>query len=104
MANKYRAQKTTIDGITFHSKGEAERYQQLKLLERGKAISNLELQPSYPITHSGVKICTVKLDFRYTDNATGREIVEDFKGYDNAMSKLKRKLVKAFYGVEVTLS
>lgn len=101
---KYRAQKTSVDGIRFDSKGEALRYQNLVLLQRAGEISNLELQPTYAIEFNGVKICKVKLDFRYTDNQTGREVVEDFKGYDNAMSKLKRKLVKAFYGVEVVLS
>ncbi len=43
---KYRAQPTIVDGIRFHSKGEARRYQELRLLERAGEITNLELQPA----------------------------------------------------------
>lgn len=99
--NKYRAKPTTIDGITFHSKGEAGRYNELKLLERAGEISGLELQPSYPIVINGQKVCKVVLDFRYTIG--GKVVVEDFKGMDTAISRLKRKLVKACHGVEVVL-
>ena len=45
--NKYGARKTVIDGITFDSKREAIRYQELKLLERAGEIKDLELQPKY---------------------------------------------------------
>ena len=41
---KYHNKKVTIDGITFDSKKEARRYQELKLLERAGEIQNLELQ------------------------------------------------------------
>ncbi|MDD3747626.1 MAG: DUF1064 domain-containing protein, partial [Anaerostipes sp.] len=43
--SKYGARKTVIDGITFDSKREAKRYQELKLLEQAGEISYLELQP-----------------------------------------------------------
>lgn len=38
MKNKYKAVKTTVDGIKFDSKAEARRYTQLKLLERAGQI------------------------------------------------------------------
>lgn len=42
--SKYKAKKTKVDGITFDSKKEAERYRQLKMLENAGHISDLELQ------------------------------------------------------------
>ncbi|MBS6476088.1 MAG: DUF1064 domain-containing protein, partial [Clostridiales bacterium] len=44
---KYRSKKTTVDGITFDSRREAARWQELKLLERAGSITELERQVSY---------------------------------------------------------
>ena len=44
--NKYYARKTEVDGITFDSKHEAERYCELKLLWRAGEIRELMIQ--YP--------------------------------------------------------
>ena len=63
--NKYKAVKTTIDGITFDSKREAKRYTELKILEKAGYITHLELQPEYPITINGIKLCKYIADFRY---------------------------------------
>ena len=63
--SKYKAVKTTIDGITCDSKKEAKRYTELKLLEKSGHITHLELQPEYQITINGAKICKYKADFRY---------------------------------------
>jgi hypothetical protein len=101
MANKYGAKRTTVDGIKFHSKGEAGRYSQLKLMEKDGLISELELQPKYPIVINGVKVCNVILDFRYIED--GQLIIEDFKGMDPPISKLKRKLVKAVHDIDVKI-
>ena len=40
--NKYRNRKTVVDGITFDSKREAERYMELKLLEQAGLRSPFE--------------------------------------------------------------
>ena len=47
--NKFGAVKTVIDGITFASKKEAERYKILALLESQGKIDNLRLQPRFPL-------------------------------------------------------
>lgn len=36
--NKYGAKKTVVDGVTFDSKAEARRYQQLKLMQQAGEI------------------------------------------------------------------
>jgi len=117
--SKYKAVKTTIDGITFDSKREAKRYTELKVLEKAGHITHLELQPEYQITINGAKICKYKADFRYftvraennersynskgewqTPTMTGDkegQIVEDVKGFKTPIYRLKKKLVEASY-------
>lgn len=93
---KYGAQKTCIDGITFHSKREALYYADLRLLEKAGEIHSLEIQPKYPIVIDGKKVCNVILDFQFREK-DGRLRVIDVKGMDTPMSRLKRKLVSAVY-------
>ena len=50
--SKYRNRKTIHDGITFDSKGEANRYCELKILERAGEISDLTLQPKFTLQES----------------------------------------------------
>lgn len=101
MANKYHAKRTTLDGITFSSKGESLRYAYLKQREKAKEISALTLQPRMPIFIEGKKVCDVVLDFQYFDRKRNKTIYEDYKGMDNALSKLKRKLCEAYYQIDV---
>jgi len=103
--NKYGAIKTMVDGVTFDSKAEAARYGVLKALQKGNLISGLELQPKYRIEFGGVKICAIIPDFRYHDNRTGEMVVEDVKSPATAKNRayrIKVKLLKAFYKIDIT--
>jgi len=97
--NKFGNHKTEVGGIVFDSGREANRYLELKLLQRGGAISNLELQPKFvlqePFTRGTVKYraITYVADFRYIEN--GAEVVEDAKGYATPEYLLKKKLLLA---------
>lgn len=97
---KYRNTPIVIDNIRFDSKAEAKRYGELKLLERSGEISNLILQPRYPLYCNGVKVCTYVADFEYisADAAT----TEDVKGVKTPVYRLKAKMFAAEYGYEVT--
>lgn len=87
--NKYRNIKTVVDGITFASRKEANRYAELKLLERQKEISDLVLQPSFPL-YAGIKYIA---DFCYIDKKNSEKLtVEDVKGMRTDVYKLKIKL------------
>jgi len=97
--NKFGAIRTTIDGITFASKAEAKRYAELRLMVMGNVISELELQPKYPIIINDMKVCTYVADFRYR-NDRGKMIVEDVKGVKTPVYKLKKKLMASF-GVDI---
>ncbi len=97
--SKYRAKRTEVDGIIFHSKREAARYQELKILERAKVISDLRLQVPFPFVVNGIKIGKFTADFVYTEN--GKEVVEDSKGYKVRDYPLRKKLMLALYGVSI---
>lgn len=104
MMNKYRNVKTKVDGIKFASKKEAQRYRNLKLLERSGYITNLEIQPPFEVKVEGKKICNYKADFSYLDK-NGKLIVEDVKSAHTAklpVYRLKKKLVEAIYKIEIT--
>lgn len=97
--SKYRNKKTEVDGILFHSKREAARYQDLKTLERAGAIRDLRLQVPFIFELNDVRICKYFADFVYREN--GREIVEDSKGKRTKDYMIKRKLMKAFFAIEI---
>jgi len=100
--SKYRAIRTTVDGITFASKKEAARYAELKMLENAGKIDALVVDKRelrYPLCVNGIKICTYEADFRYFDE-TGK-VLEDVKGVKTPAYRIKRKLMKALYGIEV---
>ena len=103
--SKYGNKKTVIDGITFDSKKEAERYCELRLLLRSGRIKDLRLQVPYEVVPSvkihGVKQRAVKYiaDFVYTE--AGREIVEDSKGVRTREYVIKRKLMKHVHGIDI---
>lgn len=99
--HKYGAIATTVDNIRFDSKAEARRYQELRLMEKGRLIRNLELQPRFPIEINGVKVCTYVADYRFLDCGTGEMVVEDCKGFKTPEYKLKKKLMRAVYGIEI---
>ena len=102
---KYNAKKTVVNGITFDSKLEAERYEQLLLLERAGEISGLVLQPEFQILQGFVNAETGEKiksrfyvgDFRYINNATNKMIVEDTKGMETPEFRLKWSLVQSQY-------
>jgi len=98
--HKYRAEPTIVDGIRFASKKEAKRYGELLLMMKARKITELEVQPWFPIKVNGEPICIYVADFRYCDKYLG-VIVEDVKGVRTPLYKLKKKLVEAQYGIKI---
>ena len=106
MYRKYHNTKTVADGIKFDSKIEAERYAQLKLMERAGVIRDLELQPEYELIPSFKKDgktwrrTVYKADFRYILAEGDRIIIEDVKGSTAVITdvfRLKQKLFEYRY-------
>ena len=94
--HKYNAQATIVDGIRFASKAEAKRYGELCLLETAGQITALVIHPRFELMPktviNGVKLraITYIADFAYRED--GWEVVEDVKGQQTPVFRLKRNL------------
>lgn len=121
---KYNATKVTIDGHTFDSKKESNRYLELKLLERAGAITDLQMQVKFVLIPSQYEPDTVKVlksgkekvvkgklierecsyiaDFVYQYN--GKTVVEDAKSPITRTKEyiIKRKLMLYFHGIRIS--
>lgn len=122
MGRKYGNKKYTVDGITFDSKHEAYRYQELKAMQEAGIIQDLRLQVKFvliptqreesaEVYKSGKnkgkpklgnvieKECSYYADFVYIEN--GILVVEDAKGMRTKDYIIKRKLMLKEYGIRV---
>jgi len=101
--SKYHAKRTEVGEITFPSKLEARRYQELLLLERAKEITGLQLQVPFDLVVNGHLVCRYIADFCYTATSSGERVVEDAKGVMTPAFRLKAKLMEACYGIVVQI-
>lgn len=99
--NKYKNKKTQVDMYVFDSIAESKRYKELALLERVGEIQDLQLQPKFLLQESFKKNgktyrkIEYRADFKYIQN--GKTIVEDVKGKETDVFKLKHKLFEKRY-------
>ncbi len=101
-ASKYGNEKSKVDNKTFDSKKEANRYQELKNMVSRGLISELHEQVKFTFVHNGEKICSYVADFTYNEN--GKEVVEDVKSEMTRklpVYRIKKKMMLAFYGIEI---
>ena len=100
--SKYHARKTTVDGITFDSRREADRYLVLKGMEEDGTIGDLrrqvryELVPAFDVDGRHYRPVYYVADFVYVED--GKEVVEDVKGMVTDVYRLKSKLFAQRYG------
>lgn len=124
--NKLRNTKVTVNGETFDSKKEYNRWCELRILERAGFITELKRQVEYELIPKQVEVyerygkngkrlkdgeriieLPVKYiaDFEYIQN--GKKVVEDVKGYRDPNSAtyakfvLKRKMMLYLKGIRV---
>lgn len=109
--SKYKNQPIEIDGHKFPSRKEANRYIQLKLLEKAGKIVSLEIQVPFELqpkfVHNGRTIRAIKYvaDFVYFDSR-GKMHIEDVKGSEDFTTpefKLKRKMFIYKYGTDIEI-
>lgn len=117
---KYGNKKATVDGIPFDSRREANRYRELKLLERVGQIQELELQKKFVLIPAQYetferygkngqrlkdgqkcieKECAYYADFVYTE--WGETVVEDAKGMRTKDYIIKRKLMLYMHNIKI---
>jgi hypothetical protein len=117
-SSKYGSKKVEVDGITFDSKKEAKRYQELRLLEKAGEISYLAMQVKFVLIptqrepdtigarggiHKGKVIekeCAYIADFVYIDKE-GNTCVEDTKGFKTKDYIIKRKLMLRVHNIRI---
>lgn len=102
---KYGNNKTVVDGIAFDSEKEAKRYGVLMMRLKAGEIGLLELQKVYELKVDGERVCKYIADFVYLVMATGETVVEDVKSEATrklTVYRLKKKLMKAIHGIEIT--
>lgn len=120
MKSKYGAKKCIVNGITFDSRKEARRYQELLLLVRAGVIQDLQRQVKFVLIPSqyetyerygkngnrlqdGTRLvereCAYIADFVYTEGE--KLVVEDVKGLRTKDYIIKRKLMLHKYGIRV---
>lgn len=104
--SKYHARKTTVDGITFDSRRESDRYLVLKGMEEDGSIEDLrrqvryELVPAFDVDGRHYRPVYYVADFVYRKD--GREVVEDVKGMRTDVYRLKSKLFARRYGMNIS--
>lgn len=106
---KYRAKAIQIGPEKYRSQREAKRHQHLLLLQRAGKIEGLkrevafELAPSVRIAGEMRARPAVRYfaDFVYAELETGRFVVEDAKGMQTPVFRLKKHLMKSVHGIDV---
>lgn len=93
--SKFGARKVELDGHTFASKAEADRYAQLKWLERARDIKALAVHPVFFLVVNGVTVGKFTADFMYHEG--GRKVVEDVKGLVTPEASLRMRVFMALY-------
>ena len=100
--NKYGNKRCEWQGEKFQSEKELDRYKELLLLQRARKINNLsrqvrfELTPNMHIDGEFIRKSEYIADFTYWEN--GKFIIEDCKGFQTDVYKLKKKMIADKYG------
>ena len=107
--SKYRAKPCQVGAEKYRSQRERDRHQELLMLQRGGRIAGLMREVSFELC-PGVKIDGEKrkrpalryvADFVYSDVASGRVVVEDAKGMQTPVYRLKKHLMATLRGIHV---
>src|SRR5687767_11147003 len=101
--HKYGARQTVVDGIKFPSRKEANRYSELRLLEKADKVRDIRCQVRMPLEVNGLLVTHYVADFVYWDVEQGKRIWEDTKGFITDSFRIKAKLVRALYGIEILI-
>ena len=104
--SKYRSKKVTQNGITYDSKKECKRHEELLLLEKAGAIHDLDRQVKFELIPSQryygkvvERPCSYIADFVYMQD--GVKVVEDTKGVKTKDYIIKRKLLLWVHGIRI---
>lgn len=100
--SKYKNTRVKNSYGSFDSIGEFKRFLYLTDLEREGKISNLKRQIKFPLTVGTEHICDYRADFTY--DRDGKPVVEDYKGFETDVFKIKMKLMKAVHKIHILIT
>jgi hypothetical protein len=95
-ANKYRAKRTEVEGIMFDSKAEAKRWETLRTMWLCGEIRCVVRQPEFLLPGK----VRYRADFLVWWKH-GRVSIEDVKGMRTPAYIMKRKQMKAVWGIDI---
>jgi hypothetical protein len=103
---KYHAKQTVYNGQTFHSKKEANYCAKLDILKKASGndrVIKYETQVPFDIEINDAKVCRYILDFMvvYPDRTEYIDVKGMKSGAAYEMFKLKKRLMKIVYGIEI---
>lgn len=94
--HKFNAVKAVRDGITFHSKKEAKRYDELVLLKASGEVLFFLRQVPFHLPGNVKYLCDFMVFW-----ADGTASVEDIKGMKTATYIMKKKMVESLYPIQI---
>lgn len=97
LKHKFRAISTKTDGISFASKKEAKRYNELLLLQKSGEVLFFLRQVPFHLAGNTKYLCDFMVFW-----ADGNVTIEDVKGIKTPMYILKKKHVEDLYPVKIT--
>jgi hypothetical protein len=98
--SKYGNRSVVVDGIKFDSKKEAAVHRDLQILVLAGEIVKVDLQVSFPIVINGTNVCSYRADFVAYGKDGNRRVI-DAKGFKTPIYRLKKKLMKATYNIDI---
>jgi len=107
---KYGNERVKLDGYSFDSLKERDRYLVLLMRKKMGEISELQVHPRFRLEVKGEKVCTYVADFSYVCRSEWEVVkgnalvVEDVKSRPTAKLqsyRIKKKLMQAIYGIKV---
>lgn len=98
--SKYGSRRVELDGLKFDSAREARYYAGLKAMLSAGEIVKIERQVRWVLPVNNVKVCTYVSDFVVYDKDGNRRVI-DVKGFKTPVYRIKRKLMKAIYGIDI---
>lgn len=102
--SKYLNKKTKVDGITFDSKKEANRYLILNQMEKEGKINSLKRQVPFPLIRKSKYGREIRYIADFTYYLDGWLVVEDVKSpytRKNPVYRLKKRLMAELYGIVI---
>ena len=108
--SKFRSKKVVAEGITWDSKGEYARWCQLKMMQKGGLITDLQRQVSFVLAPAvildGKKKPAMKFTADFSYRECGRLVVEDFKSpitAEETSFRMRLHLMKSVHDIDVQL-